>query len=78
MAQHRAHWAPIRITTGVWAALTAALTARLARLRRRPDQGAETAEIVVGIALAAGVAIAVWKFLGPELHRIASAALSAL
>ncbi|GAA4215259.1 hypothetical protein [Actinocatenispora rupis] len=78
MAQHRAHRASTRIAIGMWAALTAALAARIARLRAHPDQGAETAEIVVGIALAAGVAIAVWKFLGPELHRIASAALSAL
>lgn len=69
-------------TRGHGGRLREAVAARLAEVRRRfgarPDEGAETAEIVVGIALATGAALMIWKFLGPALLDIAANALGSL
>jgi hypothetical protein len=54
------------------------MSARWQRLRRRPDEGAETTEVVIGIALAAAAAIVIWRFLGPALLDIAKSALGSL
>lgn len=47
-------------------------------LRHTPDAGAETTEVVIGIALAAAAAFTVWRFLGPKLLEVAQSAMSGL
>jgi hypothetical protein len=81
MTPHRDHTRsaqPAGALTRAWTSLTVALAARMAYLRAHPDDGAETAEIVIGIALAAGAAITIWHFLGPALVDIARNALGSV
>ncbi|GIL25523.1 hypothetical protein [Actinocatenispora comari] len=63
-------------------ALSRALPARVRvhwrLLRHTPDAGAETTEVVIGIALAAAAAFTVWRFLGPKLLEVAQSAMSGL
>lgn len=68
----------LRAWHGLATLLAATLAPRAAWLRAHPDDGAETAEIVIGIALAAGAAITIWHFLGPALVDIAKNALSSV
>jgi len=64
--------------TGLSIAAPARIRAHLQRLRQAPDQGSETAEVVLCIFGAATAAFAVWKFLGPELMKIAHSTFSGM
>ncbi|GIL29079.1 hypothetical protein NUM_43330 [Actinocatenispora comari] len=74
----RARIAVVTALAALWLLLPARCRANWRLLHRRPDAGAETTEVVIGIALAAAAALTVWHFLGPKLLAIAQNAMSGL